>query len=94
MINSNGQVAHWKPGQNYRLDVLAARGTRVLVSETWDDGPRHVEVDAHEPETSIQTATTQAAAPAAAAPPPEPAAAKPTPAAGKSVIQQEVTNTL
>lgn len=35
----------WKPGQNYKLDVLAARGTRVLVVETWDDGPRHVEVD-------------------------------------------------
>uniref|UniRef100_A0A7S0S1Z5 CBM20 domain-containing protein n=1 Tax=Chlamydomonas leiostraca TaxID=1034604 RepID=A0A7S0S1Z5_9CHLO len=46
IINSDGRVGTWKPGANCKLDVLAARGTRVLVTDTWDDhGPRLVEVD-------------------------------------------------
>ena len=60
IIDNKGVVCQWKPGQNYKLDVLAARGTRVLVVETWDDGPRHVEVDVQGSEgntVQVQTGT-------------------------------------
>ncbi len=70
VLNSNGTVSHWKPGQNYKLDVLAARGTRVLVTETWDDGPRHVEVDMEnaDPPAAASTSSARTAAAPAQAP--------------------------
>lgn len=51
IINQDGRVNHWKPGANCKLDVHATNGTRVLVTDSWDDhGPRQVQVDAQCPE--------------------------------------------
>mmetsp|Transcript_21771 Transcript_21771/g.37131 ORF Transcript_21771/g.37131 Transcript_21771/m.37131 type:complete len:245 (+) Transcript_21771:2-736(+) len=52
VLNADGSVSLWKPGQNYKLAVPATHGTIVAVLETWDDGPRKVDVQSTEEQPS------------------------------------------
>ncbi|KAL6752333.1 carbohydrate-binding-like protein [Haematococcus lacustris] len=79
VVNSDGKVSHWKPGQNCKLDVLAEKGTRITVAETWEDGPRHVEVGLEKEEREEA----------------EPEAMSSTPAeSATAIIQQQVDNAI